>query len=340
MRRPATAPGREEGAGERPSGSILVVEDDPFISRLLALELEGEGYEVRAAADGEEGLRMALERCPDLVLADVMMPKMDGFELVRRLRADPRTEAVSIILLTARGLSADKLEGLTAGADDYIVKPFESEELRARIRGALRRARYLTERSPLTSLPGNLRIEEEIQARIDRGEPFALLYLDLDDFKAYSDRYGFVRGDEALRATAWAIREAAREVGGPTTFVGHIGGDDFVVLTDPALAQRVAEEVIARFDRVAPELYEPEDRGRGFIEAEDRRGELRRFPLLSISIGIATTAVRRFTHRAEAVVVATELKKLAKRTPGSSYAVDRRAGGATVGRRSEGGAAG
>ena len=115
-------------------------------------------------------------------------------------------------------------------------------------------------------------------------------------------------------------------MGGPATFVGHIGGDDFVVLTTPDLAVPVAREAIARFDRVAPTLYDPEDRARGFIEAEDRRGERRRFPLLSISIGIATTAVRRFTHRAEAVAVATELKNLAKRTPGSSYAVDRRAG--------------
>src|SRR6266545_1009184 len=120
--------------------SILVVEDDEFIARLLRAELAGAGYEVRTASDGVEALDAAFERCPDLVLADVMMPNMDGYEMTRRLREDPRTEAVSIIMLTARGLSGDKLEGLTAGADDYIVKPFDADELLARVGRVVRRA--------------------------------------------------------------------------------------------------------------------------------------------------------------------------------------------------------
>ncbi|MGZ4114809.1 MAG: GGDEF domain-containing response regulator, partial [Actinomycetota bacterium] len=266
----------------------------------------------------------AFERCPDLVLADVMMPRMDGFEMVRRLRGDPRTEAVSIILVTARGLQTDKLTGLTAGADDYVVKPFDNEELLARVAGVLRRAEYMKSQSPLTGLPGNVRIEDEIQARVELRHPFAVLYLDLDNFKAFSDRYGFVRGDEALRATGHLIRDTAKEVAGAGTFVGHIGGDDFVVVCDPERAEAVAREVIARFDRVSPTLYDEEDRRRGAVEAEDRQGRLRRFPLLSVSIGIATTESRTFGHRAEAVEIATELKNFAKREPGSSYAVDRR----------------
>src|SRR6266545_5872826 len=120
--------------------SILVVEDDEFIARLLRAELAGAGYEVRTTSDGVEALDAAFERCPDLVLADVMMPNMDGYEMTRRLRQDPRTEAVSIIMLTARGLSGDKLEGLTAGADDYIVKPFDADELLARVGRVVRRA--------------------------------------------------------------------------------------------------------------------------------------------------------------------------------------------------------
>ncbi len=309
---------------ERTRESILVVEDDAIISRLLQIELEAAGFEVRLAGDGEAALEAAAERCPDLVLADVMMPRMDGFELVRRLRGDPRTEGVSVIMVTARGLTADKLEALTAGADDYIVKPFDTEELLARVRGVLRRSRYMRAQSPLTGLPGNVRIEEEIQARIDAGEDFALLYLDLDHFKSYSDRYGFVRGDEALRTTGQLIRDAAREVGGPGTFVGHIGGDDFVVLTTPEMAAPIAREVIARFDRVAPGLYDPEDAAAGYVEGEDRQGNRHRFPLVSISIGVATSERRRFTHRAEVVAVATEMKNFAKRTPGSAFAVDRR----------------
>ncbi len=307
-----------------PSESVLVVEDDRFIARLLQVELTGAGYEVRLASDGVEALEAAFERCPDLVLADVMMPNMDGFEMTRRLREDPRTEGVSIIMLTARGLAADKLEGLTAGADDYLVKPFDNEELLARVRGVLRRAAYMRAVSPLTGLPGNVRIEDEIQARVRAREPFALMYLDLDNFKAYSDRYGFVRGDEVLRSTGRLIRDVAKAVAGPTTFVGHIGGDDFVIVTSPELAVPVAEEIIRRFDALAPTLYDAADADRGYIESEDRQGTRRRFPLLSISIGIATTQVRAFQHRAEVVEVATELKNFAKRTAGSSYAVDRR----------------
>jgi diguanylate cyclase (GGDEF)-like protein len=312
----------EEPAAAR--HQILVVEDDAFLARLLQVELVSTGYEVRVAHDGAEGLESAFESCPDLVLADVMMPNMDGFELVRKLRGDPRTEAVSIILVTARGLQVDKLTGLSAGADDYVIKPFDNEELLARVAGVLRRAEYMRSQSPLTGLPGNVRIEDEIQARIDLGAPFAVLYLDLDNFKAFSDRYGFVRGDEALRSTGLLIRDAANAVAGAATFVGHIGGDDFVVVCEPERAVAVAEEVIARFDRLAPGLYDEEDRLRGGIEAEDRQGKVRSFPLLAISIGIATTEARSFGHRAEAVGIATELKNFAKRDPRSSFAVDRR----------------
>ena len=303
---------------------MLVVEDDAALARLLQVELTASGFTVRLASDGQEGLAEALEDPPDLVLADVMMPNMTGFELARRLREDPRTEDVSIIMVTARGMKADKLEGLTAGADDYVVKPFDNEELVARVRGVLRRAKYMRSQSPLTGLPGNLRIEDEIQARVDAGEPFAVMYVDIDNFKSFSDRYGFVRGDDALRATGRLVRDAARDVAGSAAFVGHIGGDDFVVLVDPGLADAAAAEIIRRFDALSPTLYDDPDAAVGFLEGEDRKGNVQRFPLLSVSIGIASTALRRFEHRAEAVALATELKNLAKRTDGSSVAADRR----------------
>jgi diguanylate cyclase (GGDEF)-like protein len=304
---------------------VLVVEDDRFLSRLLEVELGSAGFVVRTARDGREALDAALADPPDLILADVMMPRMDGFELTRQLRADPRTEDVNIIMVTARGLSADKLTGLTAGADDYIVKPFDNEELLARIRGVLRRSREQRSRSPLTGLPGNVRIEEEIQQRIESREPFALLYADLDNFKAYSDRYGFVRGDELLKAVGAMIQEVARDLGGPGAFVGHIGGDDFVVVTALDLGVQVAEAVARRFDGAAASFYEPDDARAGYIEGEDRQGRRQRFPLMSISIGIVPAPAGRFGHRAQAVALATEMKEHAKRTPGSSVALDRRA---------------
>jgi len=311
----------ESVAGE----SLLVVDDDPFIARLLEIELKAAGYEVRVASDGLQALELAQQRSPDLVLADVMMPNMDGFELTRRLRQDPRTAAVSIIMLTARGLSADKLEGFAIGADDYIVKPFDTPELLARIRGVLRRAREMRAQSPLTGLPGNVRIEEEIEARVEAEKEFAILYADLDHFKSFNDHYGFMRGDEAIQATARMIEEVTREVAPEEAFVGHVGGDDFVVVTVPQQATDVADAIVARFDSESPGLYDDEDRSRGFIEVTSRRGELQRFPLLSISIGIASTDRRAFAHYAEAVAVATEMKAFTKAKAGSSWAIDRRA---------------
>ncbi len=304
--------------------SLLVADDDPFIARLLEIELRAAGYDVRVASDGVEAFDLAQERSPDLVLADVMMPNMDGFELTRRLRQDPRTATVSIIMLTARGLSADKLEGFAIGADDYIVKPFDTPELLARIRGVLRRAKEMRAQSPLTGLPGNVRIEEEIDGLVERGEDFALLYADLDHFKAYNDHYGFMRGDQAIQTTAALIEEVAREVTGGDAFIGHVGGDDFVLIVPTAKATDAAEAIVKRFDQEVPALYDPDDRERGYVEVANRRGELQRFPLLSISIGVASTEKRAYAHYAEAVAIATEMKAYTKATAGSSWAIDRR----------------
>ena len=193
-------------------GSILVADDSPTIARLLEAELLSAGYEVTTVEDGRLALDAALDHCPDLVLADVTMPTMGGLELTHLLREDPRTAGVSIILITAGGDTA-KLEGLSAGADDYIVKPFDTAELLARVKGVLRRASELRAQSPLTRLPGNIRIQEELQRRLAEREEFALLYADLDFFKAYNDHYGFARGDEVLQASAELIRVA---------FQGHV----------------------------------------------------------------------------------------------------------------------
>ncbi|MGZ4114810.1 MAG: GGDEF domain-containing response regulator [Actinomycetota bacterium] len=314
------ADGFDAVAGER----VLVVDDDPFIARLLEIELRAVGYDVRLASDGREALETIGEWLPDLVLADVMMPNMDGFELTRRLRQDSRTATVSVIMLTARGLSADKLEGFSVGADDYIVKPFDTPELLARIRGVLRRAKEMRAVSPLTGLPGNVRIESEIEGRVKTADTFAILYVDLDHFKSFNDHYGFMRGDQVIQWTARLLQDIALELGGASTFVGHVGGDDFVVVCQAELAERMADEIIARFDARAADQYDDADRTLGFIEITNRRGEIQKFPFLSVSIGIASTARRSFSHYAEAVAIATEMKSYTKSTSGSSWAMDRR----------------
>ena len=313
---------KPEGGGE----SLLVVDDDPFIARLLEIELKAAGYDVRVASDGEQALSAAQERPPDLVLADVMMPNMDGFELTRRLRQEPRTATVSVIMLTARGLSADKLEGFAIGADDYIVKPFDTPELLARIRGVLNRASDKRSLSPMTGLAGNVGIEDEIERRVAAAEPFAILYIDLDNFKAFNDRYGFLRGDEAIKETARVLQEAAERAVGQDAFVGHAGGDDFVVVVPPEQATAAAQQIVQSFDEMIPSTYDVDDRANGYIEVTNRRGDLQRFPFMTLSIGIASTDKRAFRHYAEAVTVAMEMKQYTKQSGASSWSIDRRSG--------------
>jgi diguanylate cyclase (GGDEF)-like protein len=304
--------------------TILVVDDDPDIARFVEVNLRSAGYDVAVAGDGEEALEKANEIRPDLVLLDVMMPRIDGFEVATRLRKNPQTANTSIIMLTAKALSADKVTGLQSGADDYIIKPFDPIELLARVKGTLRRAKEMRNLSPLTGLPGNIRIQEEIERQVRDGRPFAVLYCDLDNFKAYNDQKGFVRGDRLIQATARTIQDAVVEYAGADSFVGHVGGDDFVAVVPTGVAEDIAKRVCDRFDGSRAEFYDSEDLSRGFVRMEDRKGEMQDIPLVSISIGIATTAKRAFAHYGEAVAVATEMKQFAKRDQGSSYAVDRR----------------
>ena len=304
--------------------SILVVDDDPDIARFVEVNLRSAGYDVSVAGDGEEALERAADLRPDLVLLDVMMPRLDGFEVAQRLRKNPQTANTSIIMLTAKALSSDKVTGLQSGADDYIIKPFDPIELLARVKGTLRRAKEMRNLSPLTGLPGNIRIQEEIERQVREHRPFAVLYLDLDNFKTYNDKYGFVRGDRLIQGTARMLQDAvmAHDEDG---FVGHVGGDDFVAVVLPDTAEDVAKRVCDRFDEDRALYYEDDDLERGFVRMEDRKGIEQDIPLVSVSIGIATTSKRAFAHYGEAVAVATEMKQFAKRDGGSSYAIDRRA---------------
>jgi PleD family two-component response regulator len=216
--------------------TILVVDDDPDIARFVEVNLRSVGYDVSVAGDGEEALVKAEELHPDLVLLDVMMPRVDGFEVAQRLRRNPRTANTNIIMLTAKALSSDKVLGLTSGADDYIIKPFDPIELLARVKTTLRRAKDMKALSPLTGLPGNIRIQEEIQRKVDDEIPFAVLYCDLDNFKAYNDHYGFARGDRVIVAAARILQEVVEDMARVEGFVGHVGGDDFVVVVPPDVA--------------------------------------------------------------------------------------------------------
>lgn len=308
---------------------ILIADDDEDIRAFLEVELTLEGYSTVEAADGLQALERARRDGPDLIVLDVNMPQLDGLAVLRRLREDARTAHLPVILLTARGQASDTVEGLDAGADSYLTKPFLAEVLLAHVRAALRRADQQAARSPLTGLPGNERILSELTERLERGEPVALLYVDLDQFKPFNDHYGFLRGDQAIQATATLLQRVASDAGDERTFVGHVGGDDFVVITGPELAEPLARRITDRFDQLAPSLYDPADRDAGSIEVPDRRGTPQRFPLLSLSIGVASTASRDLQHPGELVEVATEMKRFAKRReqPSSAYELDRRRDG-------------
>ncbi|MFH1777959.1 MAG: response regulator [Candidatus Omnitrophota bacterium] len=303
---------------------ILIVDDDPDIRDVLKIVLEGEGYEVVEAADGVEALEKVHMHTPDLVVLDYKMPKMDGHEVCKILKRDILLVHLPIIMLTGKGETQDKVRGIDAGADDYIVKPFEPTELVARIKMILRRTERNLDASPLTRLPGNVSIIGEIEERIKLNLKFAVCYIDLDKFKTINDKYGFDHGDQIIKQTARIIIKSTKSNGNPNDFIGHIGGDDFVVITTPEAAEKICEEVINEFDNISPTFYSRDDREKGYIISKDRRGKVKQIPLLSISIGIVSNVSRDITHIGQIGEIGAELKKLAKSKEGSNYVKDSR----------------
>jgi len=309
---------------DKPEAKILVVDDDPDTLELIKIGLEFRNYEVITGVNGEEALEKISSENPDLVVLDVMMPKIDGLEVCRRAKANFFTSQIPIILLTARGQVEDKVQGLSLGADDYVSKPFDMRELAARVEMILRRTKLSLEASPLTGLPGNIAIQREIENRIKDKKIFAVCYMDLDNFKAYNDRYGHSAGDKVIKATAEIIAHVIKEIGNPDDFVGHIGGDDFICITTPDKSEKICQEIIERFDNEIPNHYRPRDRKKGYIQSFDRRGNLQKFPLMSISIAIVTNEQRKIEHHGKIAQIAAELKKYAKTFEGSVYVKDRR----------------
>lgn len=307
-----------------PPAVILVVDDDRDIAQFVEVNLRLHGYTVVLAHDGEQALEMVDKHRPDLAVVDIRMPRLDGLELTRRLRADPMTAALPIILLTAKGLTVDKVVGLTAGADDYLVKPFDTAELVARVHSTLRRNQEYREVSPLTGLPGNSRILREISDRVRGGTDFAVCVYDIDRFKSVNDAYGFGRGDEFIGLLASCLHRAVVGAELPPAFLGHIGGDDFVTVCAPSQVHAITKRAVEEFEQAADQLYNPEDAERGYLELTDRRGNIQRPNLVTISVGVALSTSRHFTDPREVIAVANEMKQVAKNQPGSFVAYDRR----------------
>ena len=303
---------------------ILVVDDDPDIRDILKLTLSEENYEVFEAQDGQEALKIINTKPLDLVLLDYKIPKIDGRQLCRLTKKDLLLRHLPIIMVTAKGDISDKVGGIDAGADDYVVKPFEPKELLARIRMILRRTERDLEANPLTRLPGNVSILNELTKRLESKSLFAVCYLDLDKFKAYNDRYGFEHGDEVIRETARILIRTVHQLGNPDDFIGHIGGDDFVIVATPKTADSLCKKITAEFDKTVPSFYNETDRKKGFITSKDRQGKEQKIPLLSISIGVVTNEFRHLEHVAQIGEIGAELKAYAKQQEKSNYVIDKR----------------
>ncbi len=302
---------------------ILTVDDDPDILDVLDLTLS-EHYEVFQAMNGQEGLQVVQTKNPDLIICDYMMPVMNGPEFCRALKKDILLRHIPIIMLTGKGEVKDMVGGIDAGADDYLVKPFEPDALLARIRMILRRTIRSLDANPLTHLPGNTSIMEELQHCIESKMDFAVGYADLDKFKIYNDRYGFEKGDIVIRELARMIVEAVRERGDPNAFVGHIGGDDFVFIAEDAKADAVSNKIIEEFDKMVTSFYVAEDQKVGYIIGKDRQGNEVKVGLLSVSIGIVSNTTHKINHVAQIAEIGAELKKFAKSIDKSNFVRDQR----------------
>jgi len=304
---------------------ILVVDDEPHIRKILQFLLEQEGFEVALAENGVAALESLAQSTPDLILLDVMMPKMDGFSVLQHLRENQRTNWIPVIMLTAKGESSEKVRGLRGGANDYLTKPFNHDELMLRMRNMLDWSQKQRDANPLTGLPGNRAIEQEVQRRFQAGEPFGFLYLDIDNFKGFNDYYGYSRGDEAITYLARLLTVCVHDTGDESAFIGHVGGDDFVVMTRPENAGALGERLIRDFDAGVASLYDPADRERGYVQVRNRAGLERMLPMLTLTIALVENAtVQSQQHLARLSDIAAELKSYGKTFSGSVLVRERR----------------
>jgi len=302
---------------------ILIIEDDNLFRKVLSELLSLEGYEVIEAADGEEGWKK-LKEIPDIILLDRVMPKMDGMELLKKIREDPYFSTIPVVLLTGISEEESQLEGLALGADDYLVKTLNTEILLAKINILIKHKEIRLNINPLTGLPGNILIQQEIETKILKDIPFVLFYIDLNNFKAYNDYYGFARGDKVIKHTAEILTEVIKNFGEKDDFIGHIGGDDFIIITSSKNYQKIAEKIIEKFNSTIRNFYNEEDIEKGFIKIEDRDGEVKEFPIMGISVVAIPSWKIKVLSFEEISKRAAELKKYSKQFNKSIFVEERR----------------
>lgn len=302
---------------------ILLLHSDPAEIERLTAGLSRSGFSVAAANADNVAIHELVHDPPCLVVAAEGANGRSADSLARDLRADPFLGRLPLIILV-RDIRINDLDWATLGVDDYIAVPYRLEEVTQRVRLCLSRLARSLDANPLTRLPGNSTILHETTARIDSRAPFALAYLDIDNFKSFNDRYGYARGDEVLVVTCRILTTVVSELAGTDGFVGHVGGDDFVFMSAPATIDAICRTLIKRFDLVIPDFYDPDDRQKGCIDSVDRRGNRERFPIMSLSIAVVTNEGRTISHPGDVSKIASELKKVAKGLQGSVFVKDQR----------------
>lgn len=303
---------------------IMIISNDWDIIELTKLYLKAKRYSIITEFGGSNALQKIKSEPPSLILLDSVLSDISGTEIIDTLKKDPTFWHIPIISLTNMGNHDDKIIGVQSGADDYIVKPFEPEELLARIKMILMRTSYILDANPLTKLPGNSLINAKILQLLEQPEKFAIGYLDIDHFKSFNDEYGFGKGDQIIENTASILIKTLKQHGNLSDFVGHIGGDDFVFITHPEKVDVICRKIISTFIEKSADYYPNKAKKHGYISTKDRQGKKRQSPLMSVSIAVVTNENRIISHIAEITAIATELKKHAKSHPGNVYIKDRR----------------
>lgn len=287
---------------------LLITEDDVDISNMLKIYFSGLGYDVDTAMRGSEALEKTRQVLPHLIVLDIMLPDIDGYEVCRTLRTNTRTSHIPVIFLTQKDERSDRLQGLELGADDYITKPFDIEELKLRVQGAIRRSERESLTDPRSGLPAGRLIEEQLR-RIIRENGWAFLDLRINNFDAFKDVYGFVAADDVLRFAGMLIGEVLDELGTPADFVGHAGGDNFVIITTEGAAQNLRQKLKDRFGEEVKSHYNFIDRQQGYVLAPASDGQTEQFPLMTLAIGLVAPSQQSFADIREITELAAEARR-------------------------------
>jgi diguanylate cyclase (GGDEF)-like protein len=290
---------------------ILIVEDEMDVANMLSVYFEAGDHETLMVARGQDALDICREKMPNLVILDINLPDIDGYEVCRGLREHLRTSHIPIIFLTQRDERSDRIAGLELGADDYITKPFDLEELGLRVQNALQRASRENLTNPTTGLPSGRLIEEQLKQLLSTDDEWTLLYMGINGLDFFNEVYGFVAGDHVLRFAALLLSETVNKLGTYDDFVGHTGGDDFIVVTVPSKSQQIKEEIVRRFNEEVQTFYSFTDRERGYLEITDAEGKEQRVQLMTLSLGEIDDKTAEFSDIMEITEVAAEVRRRA-----------------------------